>query len=204
VEAHHDAARDSAFKLLAIATSAGGPMALQELLPRLPAGFPLPILVVLHMQGSFTPAFAARLNQLCAITVREAADGDTLQPGTAYLAPGGRQLLLESHGGRPQLRVVEAEAGQSYQPCADITFNSIARLYPAQALAVILTGMGSDGLEGARRLKLGGGVVWSQDEASCVVYGMPAAVAAAGLSDRVLALDELAPALLQYTKLGLQ
>lgn len=192
------AVRRGQFKLLAIATSTGGPMALQELLVGLPATFPLPIVVVLHMPGSFTPAFAARLNQLCAITVKEAAEGDTLQPGTVYLAPGGRQLLLESRSARPpRLRVVETEAGQSYQPCADITFGSIAGVYPAQTLAVILTGMGVDGLEGARRLKQGGAVVWSQDEASCVVYGMPAAVAEAGLSDRILSPGEMVSALLQ-------
>lgn len=189
--------RRGQFKLLAIGTSTGGPVALQEVLTKLPASFSLPIVMVQHMPGSFTPAFAARLNQLCAINVKEAADGDILQPGTAYLAPGGKQMLLESRGGRQVLRVVEPEAGQTYKPCVDITFNSIARVYPAQTLAVILTGMGADGREGSRTLKQGGSQIWSQDEASCVVYGMPAAVADAGLSDRVLALNEVGPALAQ-------
>lgn len=187
--------RRGQFKLLAIGTSTGGPVALQEVLTKLPASFPLPIVMVQHMPGSFTPAFAARLNQLCAITVKEAADGDVLQPGTAYLAPGGKQMLLESRGGRQLLRVVEPEAGQTYKPCVDITFNSIARVYPSQTLAVILTGMGADGREGSRTLKQGGSQIWSQDEASCVVYGMPAAVADAGLSDRVLPLSEFGHAL---------
>jgi two-component system chemotaxis response regulator CheB len=189
--------RRGQFKLLAIGTSTGGPVALQEVLTKLPASFSLPIVMVQHMPGSFTPAFAARLNQLCAITVKEAADGDTLQPGTAYLAPGGKQMLLESRGGRQVLRVVEPEVGQTYKPCVDITFNSITKVYPAHTLAVILTGMGADGREGCRSLKQGGSQIWSQDEASCVVYGMPAAIADAGLSDRVLALKDVGPALAQ-------
>ncbi len=189
--------RRGQFKLLAIGTSTGGPVALQEVLTKLPASFSLPIVMVQHMPGSFTPAFAARLNQLCAITVKEAEDGDTLQPGTAYLAPGGKQMLLESRGGRQILKVLEPEAGQTYKPCVDITFNSVAKVYPSQTLAVILTGMGADGREGSRTLKQGGSQIWSQDEASCVVYGMPAAVAEAGLSDRVLALNEVGPALAQ-------
>jgi two-component system chemotaxis response regulator CheB len=153
--------------------------------------------IVQHMPASFTPAFAARLDKLCAITVREAADGDTLQPGIAYLAPGGKQLLLQGRGGKKQLRVVEAEEGETYRPSVDITFNSIANFYPSQTLALILTGMGADGKEGARSLKRGGSQVWAQDEASSVVYGMPAAVVEAGLSDRVLPLSEITTALLQ-------
>lgn len=185
------------YKLLAIGTSTGGPVALQEILTKLPGTFSLPILVIQHMPGSFTSAFAARLDQLCAIHIKEAEDGDVLQGGTAYLAPGGKQMLLESRGSKPVLRVVEAEAGQTYKPCVDITFESIAGVYPSQTLALLLTGMGSDGRDGARTLKQGGSHIWSQDEASCIVYGMPAAVAEAGLSDRVIALNEVAPALEQ-------
>lgn len=189
--------RRGQLKLLAIGTSTGGPVALQEVLTKLPAGFPMPIVMVQHMPGSFTPAFASRLNQLCAISVKEAEDGDSLQPGTAYLAPGGKQMLLELRGGRQILKVTEAETGQNYKPSVDITFSSIARVFPSQTLAVILTGMGADGREGSRALKQGGSQVWSQDEASCVVYGMPAAVEEAGLSDRVLSLNEFGPALAQ-------
>ncbi len=189
--------RRGTIKLVAIGTSTGGPVALQEVLTKLPAGFPYPLLLVQHMPGSFTPAFAQRLNQLCAITVKEAEDGDVLQPATALLAPGGKQMLLESRGGRQIVRVIDSEPGQTYKPSVDITFNSIAKVFPAQTLAVILTGMGADGREGCRSLKGGGSVVWSQDEASCVVYGMPSAVAEAGLSDRILALKEVGPALTQ-------
>jgi two-component system chemotaxis response regulator CheB len=172
-------------------------VALQEVLTKLPASYPYPLLLVQHMPGSFTPAFAQRLDQLCAINVKEAADGDELKPGTALLAPGGKQMLLERRGGRQVVRVIDSEPGQTYKPSVDMTFTSIAKVYPAQTLAVILTGMGADGREGCRSLKGGGSVVWSQDEASCVVYGMPAAVADAGLSDRVLPLKEVGPALAQ-------
>lgn len=184
-------------KVLVIGASVGGPVALQELLTKLPGSYPLPILLVQHMPASFTPAFAQRLNQQCTLTVKEAEDGDMLHAGTALLAPGGKQMILASQGGHQLVRVVESEAGQTYKPSVDITLSSVATVFPSQTLALILTGMGTDGLEGCRALKAGGSTVWSQDEASCVVYGMPAAVAEAGLSDRVLGLDAIVPALLQ-------
>lgn len=182
-------------KLVAIGTSTGGPVALQEVLTKLPGNFAYPLLLVQHMPGSFTPAFAQRLNQLCAITVKEAVDGEALIPGTALLAPGGKQMLLESRGGRTCVRVMESDPTLTYKPSVDITFNSVAKIYPAQTLAIILTGMGADGREGCRTLKGNGSTIWSQDEASCVVYGMPAAVADAGLSDGVLGLSEVGPTL---------
>jgi two-component system chemotaxis response regulator CheB len=185
------------FKIVAIGTSTGGPVALQEVLTKLPQNFPLPILLIQHMPGSFTPAFAQRLNQLCKITVKEAGDGDVLKPATALLAPGGKQMLLESRGGQQIVRIVESTPDQNYKPSVDITFGSVARLFPRQTLAIVLTGMGADGREGARKLKQGGSMVWAQDEASSVVYGMPAAVADAGLTDQVLALKDIGPTLAQ-------
>ncbi len=182
-------------KLVAIGTSTGGPVALQEVLTKLPANFAYPIVLVQHMPGSFTPAFAQRLNQLCAITVKEAVDGEMLTPGTALLAPGGKQMLIESRGGRHCVKVTESDPTLTYKPSVDITFNSIANVYPSHTLAIILTGMGADGREGCRTLKGGGSTIWSQDEASCVVYGMPAAIADAGLSDGVLGLTEVGPTL---------
>lgn len=182
-------------KLVAIGTSTGGPVALQEVLTKLPGNFPYPLLLVQHMPGSFTPAFAQRLNQLCAITIKEAEDGDPLTPGTALLAPGGKQMLLESRSGRYYVKVIESDPGLTYKPSVDITFGSIARSFPSQTLAIILTGMGADGREGCRSLKNGGSTIWSQDEESCVVYGMPMSVAEAGLSDAVLALNEVGPTL---------
>lgn len=178
-------------KLVAIGTSTGGPVALQEVLSKFPGTFPVPILLVQHMPGSFTPAFAQRLNTLCAITVKEAADGDVLQAATAYLAPGGKQMTLEKKGEQSVIRITEALPEQTYKPCVDVTFRSIAKLYPKNTLAVILTGMGADGREGCRELKQGGSVIWAQDQASCVVYGMPAAVTDAGLTERNLSLQEI-------------
>lgn len=184
-------------KLVAIGTSTGGPVALQNVLGRLPADYPLPLLLVQHMPGSFTTAFAERLDRLCGIRVREAVHGDTLEPGLALLAPGGKQTTLENRGGRLCVRVSEATAEQNYKPCVDVTFSSIAQALPGKALAVVLTGMGADGREGARLLKRGGAQVWAQDEASSVIYGMPAAIVEAGLADQVLPLDQVGARLAQ-------
>lgn len=190
--------RRKPFRLVVIATSTGGPVALRQVLTRLPADFPLPVLVVQHMPAGFTPAFAARLDQQCRISVAEAADGDLLKPGQVLIAPGGRQMTLRQQTGDVRAQVTDSEDQRiHYRPCADITFASVASVYGDRALAVVLTGMGADGREGARKLKQQGGVVWSQDEESSVIYGMPAAVADAGLSDQVLALREFGPALVQ-------
>jgi two-component system chemotaxis response regulator CheB len=190
-------ARRGQYRLVAIGTSTGGPVALQQVLTKLPGNFPLPLVLIQHMPGSFTPAFAQRLNQQCAIEVREAQDGDELKPGLALLAPGGKQMVLEQRAGRTLVRITESAPGQNYKPSVDVTFNSVARIFPGQVLAVVLTGMGADGREGARLLKQGGSNVWAQDEASCVVYGMPAAIVEAGLADAVLPLSEIGAALSQ-------
>ncbi len=182
-------------RLLAIGTSTGGPVALQEVLTKLPKNYPVPVLLIQHMPGSFTPSFAQRLDGLCAIGVKEAQDGDVLHPGQAYLAPGGRQMMLEKRGNDTILRIVDAATPQTYKPSVDITFTSIAKLFPRQTLAVVMTGMGADGRDGARLLKQGGSRIWTQDESSSVVYGMPAAVKDAGLSERELSLKDIGPAL---------
>jgi len=182
-------------KLVAIGTSTGGPVALQNVLKQLPARFPVPIVLVQHMPGTFTNAFAQRLNSTCAINVREAQDGDQLEAGLALLAPGGQQMIIEKKAGRDIVRIMDSEPGQNYKPCVDITFCSVAKLYPGKLLAVVLTGMGADGREGARLIKQGGSSVWAQDEASCVVYGMPAAVVDAGIVDQILPLDDIGKAL---------
>lgn len=191
-------AKAGEYKLVAIGTSTGGPVALQEVLTSLPGNFPLPMVLIQHMPGSFTTAFASRLNQLCAIEVREASDGDTLKPGLALLAPGGKQMLVENHGGVMRVRVRDG-GDQNYKPCVDITFASIARALPGASLAIILTGMGADGKEGARLLGEGGATIWAQDEQSSVIYGMPMAVAQAGLADQILALSEVGPQLVAST-----
>ncbi|MDX1252214.1 MAG: chemotaxis response regulator protein-glutamate methylesterase [Gammaproteobacteria bacterium] len=183
------------YKLVVIGTSTGGPIALQQVLTRLPADFPVPLLLVQHMPATFTPAFAQRLDKLCSITVKEAQDGDSLLPGVALLAPGGKQMVLDRQGARARVRVQDSEPGQNYKPCVDVTFASVAKHFSGQVLGVILTGMGADGREGARLLKQGGSTIWAQDERSCVVYGMPMAVAEAGLADRILSLPDIGASL---------
>lgn len=183
-----------ATQLVVIGASTGGPMALQEVLTRLPANFRLPILLVQHMPGTFTKAFAERLDRICQIDVSEARDGDVLRPGHAYLAPGGKQMLLD--GRMPmRIRIVDGDERLNYKPSLDVTFGSVARDLGGKVLGVVLTGMGADGRDGARLLKAEGATIWAQDEASCVIYGMPMAVARAGLVDEVLDLRRVAPRL---------
>lgn len=183
-----------ATQLIVIGASTGGPMALQEVLTHLPANFRLPILLVQHMPGTFTKAFAERLDRICKINVSEAKDGDVLRPGHAYLAPGGKQMLLD--GRMPlRIRIVDGDERLNYKPSLDVTFGSAARDLGSKVLGVVLTGMGADGRDGARLLKAEGATIWAQDEASCVIYGMPMAVAKAGLVDEVLDLRRVAPRL---------
>lgn len=182
--------------LVIIGASTGGPMALQQLLVKLPASFPLPILLVQHMPATFTRAFAERLDRLCNIRVVEAVDGQQLQPGCAYLAPGGKQMLVDSRN-QGMVRIVPGDERLHYKPSVDVTFGSAANEFGGRVLAMVLTGMGSDGREGARMLRSHGARIWVQDEASCVIYGMPAAVAKAGLADEELSLDRLAQRLLE-------
>ncbi|WP_320150952.1 chemotaxis response regulator protein-glutamate methylesterase [uncultured Tolumonas sp.] len=180
------------YQLVAIGTSTGGPVALQTILTQLPANFPHPILLIQHMPSTFTSAFAARLNSLCKISVKEAEDGDVLKPGNAYLAPGGKQMLVDGRGTSARLRIIDGNDKVNYKPCVDITFASLAKSHGDKVLAIILTGMGADGRDGARLLKDQGATIWAQDEASCVVYGMPQAVAKAGISSESLPLDRVA------------
>ncbi|MCG5533706.1 chemotaxis response regulator protein-glutamate methylesterase [Halorhodospira sp. 9621] len=174
-----------------IGCSTGGPVALQRVLTRLPASFPVPVLVIQHMPASFTPAFAERLNELCQVRVREAADDDMLRPGEVLLAPGGRHLGVRGRSGALSVYTYEGQSDHHYKPSVDIAFSELARLAPGGVLGIVLTGMGSDGAKGARLLKDNGCWVWSQDEASSVIYGMPAAVTRAGLTDQVLPLDRI-------------
>ncbi len=183
------------YSVVAIGTSTGGPVALQRVLTALPAGFPAPMVLVQHMPASFTPAFAERLNKLCRIEVRQAADGDILKPGLALLAPGGKQMMIENRGGQGRVRILPGDDRLNYKPCVDVTFGSLARSFPGKTLGVILTGMGADGKEGCRLMKQSGSDIWSQDEKTSVIYGMPMAVAKAGLTDEVLALDDIGPRL---------
>lgn len=190
-------------RLVTIGTSTGGPVALQSIITALPADFPVPILLVQHMPAAFTGAFAARLNSLSKIEVKEAADGDVLRPGVAYLAPGGKQMLLDGSDSHCKIRIKEDDSPRiTFKPSVDITFGSAAKVYQDKVLAIVLTGMGSDGRDGARLLKQFGSRVWAQDEASCVVYGMPQAVTSAGLTDFEVTLSEVTAKLLAELRHG--
>ena len=182
------APKRKAYKLVAIGTSTGGPVALQRVLTQLPGNFPAPIVLIQHMPAAFTKAFAERLDKLCRIQVKEAEDGDILRPGLALLAPGGKQMMVDARGA---IKILPGDERLNYKPCVDITFGSAAKSYGDKVLAVVLTGMGADGREGARLLKQGGSQVWAQDEASCVIYGMPMAVVKANLADAVYGLDDI-------------
>jgi two-component system chemotaxis response regulator CheB len=174
----------SHYACLAIGASTGGPVALQKILTKLPANFPVPVVMVQHMPGSFTQAFAKRLNDLCDVRVKEAANGEMLTPGVCYLAPGGKQMTIEGRAGNARIVISETECFPyaAYKPSVDVTFESVAQVYSGNVLAVILTGMGADGREGCKTLNAKGAKIWAQDEQSCVVYGMPQAVTAANIS----------------------
>ncbi len=178
------------YDIVAIGTSTGGPVALQEVLTQLPASFPLPLVLVQHMPAKFTEAFAGRLNQLCKIEVREASNGDELKPGLALLAPGGLQMKVEKRAGRLMVRIEEeTDPMQNYKPCVDVTFDTVNNAVGNRALGIILTGMGADGREGCTAMKNRGATIWAQDEATSTIYGMPAAVAP--IAEQILPLKEI-------------
>jgi two-component system chemotaxis response regulator CheB len=191
------------YNLLAIGTSTGGPVALQKILMQLDKNFPLPIIIIQHMPAAFTAAFASRLNSLCDISIKEAADGDILKAGCAYIAPGGRQMIISGSDKSAKIKILDDNSPKiTFKPSVDISFGSAAKTYAGKVLGVILTGMGSDGKDGSRLLKAKGATIWSQDEESCVVYGMPQAIDKAGITDLSLSLDAIAPSLVKELSCG--
>ena len=184
-------------KILTVGSSTGGPAALQYILTGLPASFPVPILLTQHMPKAFTSVFARRLNDLCAVEVKEAEDGDQLLPGCAYLAPGGQQMIIDPSNSS-KLIVRDSDERMTYKPSVDLTFASVAKGYGSRVLAIVLTGMGADGCEGARVLKESGAKVWAQDKDSCTIFGMPKAVITAELADAVLNLDNIRKTLTRW------
>lgn len=191
-------ASSKGYQLAVIGASTGGPIAIEKVLKKLPTGYGLPILLIQHMPASFTGAFAERLNKICAVEVKEAQDGDQLKAGTAYIAPGGKQMQLKKHGRANIIRINDGPVSSAYKPSVDITFNSIAEDYRGRVLAIVMTGMGSDGCIGARLLREKGATVWAQDEASCVVYGMPMAIVKEKLADKIMSVDEIGMSLARH------
>ena len=186
--------------VLAIGVSTGGPAALDVLLPALPATFPLPVLIVQHMPELFTKVFAERLDKRCKLRVREASDGDQVCPGTISIARGNwhMEVLAAARAGSPHtLRLSQSPPENHCRPAVDVLFRSVAAVYGPGALALVLTGMGSDGMLGCRVIRDQGGTVLAQDQASSTVWGMPGVVANAGLAHKVLSLNDLAPEILR-------
>ncbi|HEU0264127.1 MAG TPA: chemotaxis protein CheB, partial [Geobacterales bacterium] len=183
-------------ELLLIGTSTGGPSALQEILGKLPASFPLPILVVQHMPVGFTRALAERLDRLSQLEVAEATDGDTLQPGHAYIAKAGFHLLVQRQGGKLRIKLDQQPEDTLHRPSVDLLFASAAEAVGERVFAVVLTGMGRDGAEGARAIKGAGGRIIVESEESAIVFGMPRAVMEEVSVDGVLPLSVVAETLL--------
>jgi two-component system, chemotaxis family, protein-glutamate methylesterase/glutaminase len=195
--------RRSGPPLVLIGVSTGGPAALASLLPALPGDLGAPVLIVQHMPALFTGPLAASLNRKCALGVAEARDGTIAQANRAYLAPGGTHLKLAAGPrGEVVLRLADDPPENGCKPSVDYLFRSAAMQFPGRSVAAILTGMGNDGTAGLRQLKAGGCISIAQDEASCVVFGMPKEAIAAGLVDTVAPLDRIAAAIVRSVREG--
>lgn len=182
----------SQIDIVAIGVSTGGPNALEKVLSQLPANFPVPIVIVQHMPPVFTKRLAERLTQKSKIRVFEGILGANLEPGTAWIAPGDYHMIVEKSGDRAQISINQNPPENSCRPAVDVLFRSVAKSYGANTLALVLTGMGQDGLIGCQYIKEAGGQVIVQDEKTSVVWGMPGMVANSGLADKVLPIDEIA------------
>jgi len=184
-------------EVVTIGVSTGGPNALASLIPQLPRDFPVPIVLVQHMPPMFTKFLADRLNSQSALEVIEAGGGEELIPGRVYIAPGGHHMVVERSGTHIVTALNQDPPENSCRPAVDVLFRSVCEVYRGRALAMVMTGMGQDGLLGCEEIKRWGGSVLVQDEASSVVWGMPSFVVRAGLADAVLPLSDIAPDLLR-------
>lgn len=185
---------------IGIGVSTGGPSALEQVLPRLPAELPVPVLIVQHMPPVFTKSLAESLDAKCALHVVEGADGQAVRPGEVYIAPGGRHMKVERNVDGVRLRITEEAPERNCRPSVDYLFRSLSFAY-RNVLGVVMTGMGDDGALGCRLLKRGGGRVIVQDAESCVVYGMPRAIVESGLADAVLPLSDIAQSISERLEL---
>ena len=182
--------------MIVIGISTGGPQALKLVIPQLPADFPVPIAIVLHMPIGYTTMYARALDELAPLQVVEASEGDEVRPGVVLLAPAGRHLTLRRQPGGAVVAHLDAHPFDTqHRPSVDVLFQSAAEVYQDRVLGVVMTGMGADGQHGAAWIKARGGSVWTESEETCVVYGMPRAVAEAGLSDRSVPLTRIAQSL---------
>ena len=187
--------------IIAIGVSTGGPNALARIIPDLPKDLPVPVVIVQHMPALFTKLLAERLDAESAVTVREGSGGTTIMPGHVYIAPGNYHMFLRNDDGAIRLATNQAPPENSCRPAVDVLFKSVGELFGGRALAVVLTGMGQDGLRGCEFVAAAGGQVVAQDQASSVVWGMPGFVANAGLADRLLPLDQVAGEIVRRVRL---
>ncbi len=190
----------SAPSIIAIGTSTGGPKALQDILPALPADLPVPILIVQHMPSGFTAPFAQRLNKLCALSVCEAVNGHALQPGVVYIAPAGTHLTVDRRGSRTLICLSSKPENQLHVPSVDVLMQSVASSFRSEAMGIIMTGMGSDGAQGMNAIHREHGFTLGQDEESSAVYGMPRTCAEMGILDRVVPLSLIPHEIMQATR----
>lgn len=191
-------------EIIAIGISTGGPNALAKMLPRIPADIGVPILIVQHMPPMFTQSLANSLAAKCKITVREAKQGEPILPNTALIAPGGKQMkIVAGADGKSRIvKITDDPPENSCKPSVDYLFRSVAHHYVGRATGVIMTGMGSDGTAGLKLMKQNGATIVAQDEASCVVFGMPKEAAETGLADAVLPLDQIADMIVKTVRVG--
>jgi two-component system chemotaxis response regulator CheB len=183
--------------IVVIGISTGGPQGLKMMIPRLPADFPRPVVMVMHMPVGYTEMYAQNLNELSAVTVMEAHEEQVLLPATAYLAPAGRHLTFRRKGTSVVTRLDVRPLDTPHRPSVDVLFQSAAEVFDSRVLGIVMTGMGSDGREGAAWIKARGGTIFAEAEESCVVYGMPRSVVEAGLSDAVFPLELMAQAIME-------
>lgn len=188
--------------IIAIGTSTGGPGALQEILPELPPDFPAPIIIVQHMPVGFTAPLAKRLDLMSEIDVREAEHGETLDAGTAYLAPAGKQITVQRAFSRVNINLSDDFPGILHKPSVDLMMLSVAAIFGRHACGVILTGMGCDGLQGMTAIHRAEGITVGQDEASCTVYGMPRACVERAVVQRVVPLEDMTKEILRIVNYG--
>jgi two-component system chemotaxis response regulator CheB len=184
--------------IVVLGISTGGPQALKYLIPQLPADFPVPVLMVMHMPVGYTEMYAQRLDELAQLKVREARDGELVEAGVVLLAPAGRHLSLRRQANGEIMTYLSARPFDTpHRPSVDVLFQSAAELFGNRTLGVVMTGMGNDGKQGAAWIKSQGGLVFTEAEESCVVYGMPWSVVEAGLSDQSVTLEKMAQAILE-------
>lgn len=191
---------EQACEAIVLGASTGGPQALKSVLPKLPLSLPVPVLVAQHMPAGYTHSLARRLDEICELDVVEGRDALPVEKGMVIIAPGGKQMKLESQGSSLLVRINDDPAEHAVRPSVDYLLRSAVKMLDGNLLAVIMTGMGRDGTEGCREVKKAGGFVFAQSQNQCVLYGMPKSVIDQNLADRILPLGKIAPAMVRHVK----